>query len=82
MRDERLEATLATHQVEPVVPLTAAHGDRLLEADLRDVLGDLPELRLVAAPRVEDVDLVDRNQLNRGGHAATPERTVCAITNT
>ena len=40
-RDEGLQAPLPAHEIEAVLPVPAAHGDRLLEADLRDVLDDL-----------------------------------------
>src|SRR5690606_7574667 len=59
------------------------NGDRLLQADVRDVGHDLPELDLAALSRVHDRDLIDRDTDDGGSamvdHAATSIWTTFAI---
>lgn len=72
-RQKGFETALATDQVIAAVRATA-HGDRPLEAEVRDTGDQFLKHPLVAGPRIQDRDLRDRDHGDVGSrraHAAT-----------
>src|SRR3546814_10270646 len=73
-RDEGLEATLTAHEVKPRLSGSLADRDRLLQPEMGNAIHQLLEDPLVANPRVENGDQIDRHRADFGGrraHAAT-----------
>src|SRR3546814_20526599 len=64
-RDEGLEATLTAHEVKPRLSGSLADRDRLLQPEMGNAIHQLLEDPLVANPRVENGDQIDRHRADR-----------------
>jgi hypothetical protein len=84
-RNERFKTALAAYKVVgfSVQGFTStSDGNRLLETDVGNVGHDALEYGFVATPRIQYIDLIDRNQLNHRGcisHAASGIRVRLVI---
>src|SRR5690349_15990183 len=83
-----LESALTAHEFIALAVRRSStrNSDWFLEADLGDVLNDLPKDLLVAYARINNGDPIDRDELSlRTGfwvdHAASRSRTLAAIPN-